>query len=663
VISQSIIGEEVTKKWFSLIKDEEIARGPTHELLISIKSTRILNEKTGSLYSNAVKQLEVSFLRIDDLLSSKSDLLMNFQEYLEEKGLHLYLKFGMSINSIQIILATQSGLKKSVETYSDDLVALSEKYFSNEKSFQLLSKCIGGELSTAIVQVSNLAKNEQEKVIETEVLEDDEKIVNGLAMYNNNNSSTLLQLPGRSNSSKLFALLIKAKKIVYKYLETNYLNTFVLLNASRPKNNATIDRESLSDSETCVHVNRKSKSRKKSLHGDDEYHNYSIEHTVKTTKKVDYSKTVFDLTKISVQVQAIDTNTQRGPIPQIFQGIDQSYNVKLSLNIQDEANPVYKSYVVRKSYQDFETLQKVLRARFQKAQKLYFPRKTAINLFNPTIGQSFASDLQKYLSGILSDMIMSQYSKVHEFITSDVVALDDDDPSKTSNDQTKPRDEIIAEFFDSFARQKPLTDIKKSTSQGSINDKINKLFKSVKNNLNTRRSMSNASIDSSSTKFSETEMDLLFESAFAVVETVFDLQEKEQWFKRSVMNIFKQFIRQNFGERINMVITYKVNGQTNDEIITYLIDSLTQSLWPNDAEFGSFPKPIRTEEEKIFTREQARKLFLNCPPDVIWHTLGKNTTLQGMERLFQMLQDKPVNKHLIYVLVELLLKVLFIDEK
>lgn len=85
----------------------------------------------------------------------------------------------------------------------------------------------------------------------------------------------------------------------------------------------------------------------------------------------------------------------------------------------------------------------------------------------------------------------------------------------------------------------------------------------------------------------------------------------------------------------------------SEPMLHYYIQLFTKSWWPN----GQLVWEIvpRSDEEKLKTRGEARRQFLNHIPDVFSNLVGAQSAQRGSIKVFDTLQNVNLNKHLFYV--------------
>lgn len=84
-----------------------------------------------------------------------------------------------------------------------------------------------------------------------------------------------------------------------------------------------------------------------------------------------------------------------------------------------------------------------------------------------------------------------------------------------------------------------------------------------------------------------------------------------------------------------------------EPMLHYYITLFTKSWWPNGQLVSE--TIIRTDEEKLMTRGEARRQFLNNVPDVLTNLVGAQNSQRGAIKVFDTLQNVNLNKQLFYV--------------
>lgn len=85
----------------------------------------------------------------------------------------------------------------------------------------------------------------------------------------------------------------------------------------------------------------------------------------------------------------------------------------------------------------------------------------------------------------------------------------------------------------------------------------------------------------------------------------------------------------------------------SEPMLNYYIQLFTKSWWPNGQLAPT--TPARTDEEKLKTRGEARRQFLNNIPEVLASLVGAQSAQKGATKVFDTLQNVNLNKQLFYV--------------
>uniref|UniRef100_A0AAZ3P2X2 Sorting nexin 13 n=1 Tax=Oncorhynchus tshawytscha TaxID=74940 RepID=A0AAZ3P2X2_ONCTS len=131
-----------------------------------------------------------------------------------------------------------------------------------------------------------------------------------------------------------------------------------------------------------------------------------------------------------------------------------------------------------------------------------------------------------------------------------------------------------------------------------------------------------------------------------LMDEVFDLKERNQWLRRNIKNLLQQLIRATYGDTINRSLIISGDRHTH-----------TDSYWPNGILAESPPR--RDKNIRMRTRVAAKTNLLGIMPDELKHIIGADTTRKGILRVFDMFQHGPMNRRLVYVLLEGFLETMF----
>ncbi|XP_078326331.1 sorting nexin-25-like isoform X2 [Crassostrea virginica] len=139
------------------------------------------------------------------------------------------------------------------------------------------------------------------------------------------------------------------------------------------------------------------------------------------------------------------------------------------------------------------------------------------------------------------------------------------------------------------------------------------------------------------------------EPFYRLVDEVFECHGTFKWLRGS----FIMFVEVTFGRSINRQLRETVDWIFCESMIIYYITLFKNSMWPN-GKLGESP-PNKTDHQKLQTRLEAKEKFLNNMPDAVRTLLGEENGRRGAIKMFEVLQDSRLNKHMFYNLLEVLM--------
>ncbi|XP_037666626.1 sorting nexin-25-like [Choloepus didactylus] len=143
--------------------------------------------------------------------------------------------------------------------------------------------------------------------------------------------------------------------------------------------------------------------------------------------------------------------------------------------------------------------------------------------------------------------------------------------------------------------------------------------------------------------------DALAEPCFMLIGEIFELRGMFKWVRRTLITL----VQVTFGRTINKQIRDTVNWIFSEQMLVYYITIFRDAFWPN-GELAP-PTAVRSEEQSQETKHRARQKLLENIPDVLQSLVGQQNARHGIIKIFNALQEARANKHLLFVLMELLL--------
>ncbi|XP_014118612.1 PREDICTED: sorting nexin-25 isoform X2 [Pseudopodoces humilis] len=143
--------------------------------------------------------------------------------------------------------------------------------------------------------------------------------------------------------------------------------------------------------------------------------------------------------------------------------------------------------------------------------------------------------------------------------------------------------------------------------------------------------------------------DSLAEPCFMLIGEIFELRGMFKWVRKTLIAL----VQVTFGRTINKQIRDTVHWMFSEPMLVYYIGVFRDAFWPN----GKLAPPPRakSDEQKQETKQRAQQKLLENIPDTLQNLVGQQNARHGVVKVFNALQERKANKHLLYVLLELLL--------
>ncbi|XP_071876719.1 sorting nexin-25 isoform X1 [Bombus fervidus] len=301
---------------------------------------------------------------------------------------------------------------------------------------------------------------------------------------------------------------------------------------------------------------------------------------------------------------------------------------------EDNTESIYSGWIVLRKLQDFQDLHRKLRQLCSNVKNLDLPSQP-LKFFGKSDKNTLDKakmQIQKYLNFVLEDEKLNQSEALYTFLSPSSEHLKYAPPSpkksrfslstlfKTSNNNSELRDKEEEEDYSLLLDD---TDSGRSATDGIFN--VNK--------------------------------DAIAEPLYTLLGEIFDLRGVFRWLRRSLIT----FVQITYGRTINRQIRDTIAWVFSEPMLHYYIQLFTKSWWPNG--HLVFEATFRTDEEKLKTRGEARRQFLNNIPDVLTNLVGAQSAQRGAIKIFDSLQNVNLNKQLFYDIFEVLMYEVFPEFK
>ncbi|RDX51162.1 PhoX domain-containing protein [Lentinus brumalis] len=333
-------------------------------------------------------------------------------------------------------------------------------------------------------------------------------------------------------------------------------------------------------------------------------------------------------------------------------------------------------WVVARRYNEFFNMHNKLREKYLVVRNLDFPGKRLVTSLSTSFVDNRRVALEKYLQSLIAIPAVCESDELRAFLSRDspFMAVESPPaPSKAAASSSafpghglvKTMYQSVAESIDDMFFGPSMLDviIQRLTTQAAefvgitgtaIRDEdlvAQALKASGKSSyedalMHLSGDLKPLEGETSTSTFSSPICDLIL--------AVFELDKKNNWLRRQAIVIILQ---QVLGGTIERKLRETVKSFLDEPHLMTFINIFRDGLWPG----GSLKPPSvpRTAEEKLHTRDEANRKLSALMPDLAANMIGRSNARRGARRIFAVLQNRRLNQHLIYTVVDEIFAALF----
>ncbi|XP_075412926.1 sorting nexin-25 isoform X2 [Tenrec ecaudatus] len=288
------------------------------------------------------------------------------------------------------------------------------------------------------------------------------------------------------------------------------------------------------------------------------------------------------------------------------------------VSLQEVGGVETKNWTVPRRLSEFQNLHRKLSECFPSLKKVQLPSisKLPFKSVDQKFMEKSKNQLNKFLQNLLSDERLCQSEALYAFLSPSPDYL------KVIDVQGKKSSFSLASFLERLPRD---------------------FFSHQEEEAEEDSDLSDCGDDVDGRK------DALAEPCFMLIGEIFELRGMFKWVRRTLIAL----VQVTFGRTINRQIRDTVNWIFSEQMLVYYINVFRDAFWPN----GKLAPPTatRSEEQSQETKQRARQKLLENIPDMLQSLVGQQNARHGIIKIFNALQETRANKHLLYVLMELLL--------
>ncbi|EMD32662.1 RGS domain protein [Gelatoporia subvermispora B] len=335
-------------------------------------------------------------------------------------------------------------------------------------------------------------------------------------------------------------------------------------------------------------------------------------------------------------------------------------------------------WVVARRYNEFFNMHNKLRERYALVRNLDFPRKQLVTSLSSSFVDSRRMGLEKYLQSLITIPAVCESDELRTFLSRDspfIAAVPDAPPLKTptagpafpGKGLVRTVYKSVTDSIDDMFFGPSMLDviIQRLTTQAAefagivgsgIHDedlvaqalRASGKTTSEETLLQLSGDLKPLDGETSSSSFSSPICDLIL--------AVFELNKKNNWLRRQAIVIILQ---QVFGGTIERKLRETLKAYLDEPHVLSYMNIFKDGLWPG----GQLkpPSPPRTAEEKLHTRDEANRKLSALMPDLAANMIGRSNARRGARRIFAVLQNRRLNQHILYTILDEVFSALFSD--
>ncbi|KAL4253565.1 sorting nexin family protein [Abortiporus biennis] len=331
-------------------------------------------------------------------------------------------------------------------------------------------------------------------------------------------------------------------------------------------------------------------------------------------------------------------------------------------------------WVVARRYNEFFNMHNKLRDKYALVRNLDFPGKRLVTSLSGSFVDSRRIALEKYMQSLIAIPAVCESEELRVFLSRDspfMASVPSNTRSSTSSGAFPGKNLVrtvyqsVAESIDDMFFGPSMLDviIQRLTTQaaefaGIVGSGVHDedlVAQALKASGKTTAEDSLLQLpgdlkplegETSTSSFTSPICDLIL--------AVFELDKKNNWLRRQAIVIILQ---QVLGTTIERKLRETVKGMLDESHLMSYINIFRDGMWPK----GQLkPSGVpRTAEEKLRTRDEANRKLSALIPDLAANMIGRSNARRGARRIFAVLQNRRLNQHLVYTIVDEVFATLF----
>ncbi|KAL1742025.1 PXA domain-containing protein [Schizophyllum fasciatum] len=323
-------------------------------------------------------------------------------------------------------------------------------------------------------------------------------------------------------------------------------------------------------------------------------------------------------------------------------------------------------WVVARRYNEFLSMHNKVREKYPQTKSLDFPGKRLVTALSANFLESRRVALEKYIQGLIAMPAVCEGEELRTFLSRDSPFVASAPPAAgkdkfSGSDLVRNVYRSVATSIDDMIFGPSMLDvlIQRLTRQAAEfaglagmgmtdEEAVARALRASGRSDAALLQLTGADGEVNSAAFAAPICDLIL--------AVFELKRENNvnWLRRQAIVIILQQVLGGTVERKTRDI---VKGLLEESRLMSYISIFRDSMWPG----GKLKPPsvLRTAEEKMRTRDEANKKLSSVVPDFAANMIGRSNARRGARRIFAVLQNRRLNQHIVYTIVDEVFSALF----
>ena len=348
------------------------------------------------------------------------------------------------------------------------------------------------------------------------------------------------------------------------------------------------------------------------------------------------------------------------------------------------------SWAVARRYSEFYDLYRRLRALYPSTRELEFPRRRVVMKLQKDFLHKRRTALEEYLRELLLLPDVCRSRELRSFLSQQAILPGGNNADGDAKDIVTRIYNSVTDGMDDFLGNMAVLDQLSVAGQNLISaatSQINTAQTGIIPNANDSTSIAEAEAELNA--FEDRELEPFVKPICDIFLEVFDLNKGNNWLRgRAVIVVLHQLL----GGTVERKVRELVKSYTTDDSLLKYIALMKDTMWPlpempttpdkrsglpatpekqkttssssthddTQRKLREQPKP-RTPSEKTKSRTEASVLLAALIPDLAGNVVGRANAQQAARKIAAMLNNKRLNTHLVFTILDEIVAILFGD--